>query len=268
MKHDEFNNRSKIVYQPQMPLLPPPHENQNLLDTAMQEKERLFALTSGVALILVALSRRGNFSLPALLTGAALLYRGLSGQNPIASLMPALPIEGRANANATVPHEKGVHISRSVTVDRPVEELYAFWRDPTNFPQVMKYIKSVQIIDGERAHWTLELPVGGTLEFDSETYTNVPNEVISWRSLPGSELTNAGSVRFRKAPTGRGTEVSLTIEFIPPGGPLGQAALKLFGEAPQQYILQYLREFKQIMETGEKATTEKQTSGRNGEVER
>lgn len=249
------------------PMLQPTHHT-NVLDTAMQEKERVFALTSGLALMLVALSRRGTFSLPALVTGAALLYRGLTGQNPIAPLMPALPIEGRANINATVPREKGVHISRSVTIDRPIEDLYAFWRDPTNFPQVMGYVESVQIIDGERAHWTLKLPVGGTLEFDSETYTNVPNEVISWRSLPGSELTNAGSVRFRKAPGQRGTEVTLTIEFIPPGGSLGIAALKLFGDAPQQYVLQYLREFKQMMETGEKATTEKQTSGRKGEVQR
>jgi uncharacterized membrane protein len=131
----------------------------------------------------------------------------------------------------------------------------------------MGYVESVQPLGENRTHWTIKMPVGGAkVEFDSEVYTDVPNEVISWRSLPGSQVENAGSVRFKAAPAGRGTEVHLTVEFVPPGGPIAQAALKLFGDAPNQYFAQYLREMKQMMETGEKATTEGQTSGRQEEV--
>jgi uncharacterized membrane protein len=169
--------------------------------------------------------------------------------------------------NVSVPREKGIHVVRAVTIDRPVEELYNFWHDPTNMPQIFKYVESVQITGLDRAHWKVKLPGGSTTEFDAEVYTDTPNEVISWRSLPGSDLQNAGSVRFKAAPPNRGTEVHLTLEFVPPGGAIGKAILKLFGETPQQYIGQFLREFKQIMETGEKATTEGQTSGRLDEVE-
>jgi uncharacterized membrane protein len=169
--------------------------------------------------------------------------------------------------NVSAPHEQGIHVVRSVTIDRPAEDLYNFWRDPTHMPDVFKYIESVQVTGPDRAHWTSKLPANQKAEFDVEVYTDVPNEVISWRSLPESEMSNAGSVRFRPAPGDRGTEVQLTLEFVPPGGVLGQAVLKLFGEAPAQYIGQYLRDFKQLMETGEKATTEGQTSGRQDEVE-
>jgi uncharacterized membrane protein len=169
--------------------------------------------------------------------------------------------------NVSVPREKGIHVVRAVTIDRPVADLYNFWHDPTHLPQVFSFVKSVQVTGTNRTHWTIKLPGDSTAELDVEIYTDTPNEVISWRSLPGSEMQLAGSVRFKTAPSKRGTEVHLTLEFVPPGGALGKAVLKLFGEAPQQYIGQFLREFKQIMETGEKATTRGQTSGRLDEVE-
>jgi uncharacterized membrane protein len=106
-------------------------------------------------------------------------------------------------------------------------------------PHIFKYIESVQMSGPDRAHWKVKLPGGSTTEFDVEVYTDTPNEVISWRSLPGSEIQNAGSVRFKKAPGDRGTEVHLTLEFVPPGGVIGKAITKLVGEAPQQYIRQF-----------------------------
>jgi uncharacterized membrane protein len=170
------------------------------------------------------------------------------------------------NTNVSVPHEKGIHVVRAVTIDRPIADLYDFWHDPTNLPQVFSFVESVLVTGPDRAHWTVSIPGGNITELDVEVYTDTPNEVISWRSLPGSDLQMAGSVRFKTAPGNRGTEVQLTLEFVPPGGALGKAVMNLFGEAPQQYIGQFLREFKQIMETGEKATTEGQTSGRLDEV--
>ncbi len=162
--------------------------------------------------------------------------------------------------------EKGVKITKSITIDRPVDELYAFWHDETNLPAIFGSVESVQVT-GDTKHWMVTLPGGMKTEFDLEIYTDVPNEVISWRSLEGSDLQNAGSVRFRPAPANRGTEVQLTVQFIPPAGVIGQAVVKLFGEVPQQYIGQYLREFKQQMETGEIATIDGQTSGREEKVE-
>jgi uncharacterized membrane protein len=154
--------------------------------------------------------------------------------------------------NVSVPHEKGIHVVQTVTIDRPVEELYNFWQNPTHLPEVFKYVESVQPLVDNRAHWVLKLPAGLKTEFDAEVYTDIPNEVISWRSLPGSSLQNAGSVRFRPNLTEDGTEVQLTIEVVPPGGGLGRAVLELFGAAPAQYVGQFLQDFKEVMETGEK----------------
>ena len=122
-------------------------------------------------------------------------------------------------------------------------------------PEVISYVESVQVTGDKQAHWTVKAPGGMKVEFDVEVYTDTPNEVISWRSLPDSDIQNAGSVRFRPAPADRGTEVVLTVEFVPPGGALGHALLKLLGDAPNQYVAEYLREFKQMMEAGETATT-------------
>lgn len=171
-----------------------------------------------------------------------------------------------SNAEATVPQGKGVHAEQSVTVNHPVEALYAFWRNPVNLPQVIEYVESVEIIDNDRAHWKIKLPGGMTGEFDAEVYTDVPNEVISWRSIPGSEIQNAGSVRFSAAPEGRGCEVRLSLEFVPPAGVIGKAVLGLFPHITNEYISQYLRDFKRMMETGETPTNRGQTSGREKEA--
>lgn len=158
--------------------------------------------------------------------------------------------------------EQGIKVVKSVTINRPVDMLYAFWHDPSNYPSVLTYIQSAQRTGEKTAHLKLKLPGGAESEFDLEIYTDVPNEVISWRSLEGSDIQNACSIRFKPAPGNRGTEVQLTVEFIPPSGLIGQALMKLFGEAPAQYIGQYLRDFKQVMEAGEKATIQGQPSGR------
>ncbi|MFO7321259.1 MAG: SRPBCC family protein [Chloroflexota bacterium] len=230
------------------------------------QKERILSLAGGAALTALALARRGSATIPAVIGGVALLAQGLTGNSPIYRALGINTAVRTQPRRVSVPHKQGIHVARAVTINRPADVLYNFWREPSNLPQIIDYIESVQMTGENRAHWTIRLPGGMKAEFDVEVYTDVPNEVISWRSLPDSQIQNAGSVRFRPAPAGRGTQVELTIEFVPPGGPLGQAVMKLFGDMPEQYIGQYLREFKQIMETGEKATTEGQTSGRSGEI--
>lgn len=252
------------MYNPQLKVASEPLKTHvNVGDT-----ERLLSVAGGAALTAYAIVRRNGSSIPALLAGIALLARGTSGR---CLTYDALDISTAGSASTTrapvsVPHEHGFHVTRAVTIDRPAADLYNFWHEPTNLPHVINYIDSVHVIGENQAHWTIKLPGGAKADFDVEVYTDVPNEVISWRSLPGSSIQNAGSVRFQPAPADRGTQVTLTLEFVPPGGALGQAVLKLFGEAPAQYIGQYLREFKQVMETGEKPTNDGQSSGRKSEA--
>jgi uncharacterized membrane protein len=176
-------------------------------------------------------------------------------------------LETRQSENVSVPHEQGVHLVRAITIDRPVSELFKHLSDLSKFPELFETLESIQATGPNRAHITLKLPRDMKLEFDAEIYTYEPNEVISWRSLPESEFKNAGSFRFKPAPMNRGTELQLTVEFVPPGGTIGKAFTEYFHEAPEQYIGQFLRELKQLAETGEKATTEGQSSGRKEEKE-
>lgn len=231
--------------------------------------ERNLSLLGGAALTVLAVSRRGGWSIPALAAGVVLLYRGFTGSDPF---YKALGIDTAVKATdsgvVSVPHNQGIHITRAVSINRSIEDLYGFWRDPHNLTRVINYIETIEPRGEGRYHWTLKLPGNIGVGVEVESVNEVPNEVIAWRSIEGSPLQTAGSVRFKQAPIDRGVEVHLTVEFVPPGGPIGQAVMKLFGEAPQQVVGQMLREFKQVMETGETPTNDGQPSGREKETGR
>ena len=117
----------------------------------------------------------------------------------------------------------------------------------------MSHLKEVRVLDEKRSHWVACGPAGYTVEWDAEIINDEPNALIAWRSLEGSDVDHAGSVRFVPAPGGagdRGTEVKVVMDYIPPAGRLGALIAKLFGEEPQQQIQEDLRKFKRIMETG------------------
>ena len=132
----------------------------------------------------------------------------------------------------------------------------------------MEHLKSVQTIGPNRWHWIAKGPKDIDIEWDAEVIVDRPNELIAWRSLEGADVDNAGSVRFERAPGGRGTIVRVKIEYRPPGGALGTAVAMLFGETPEKQVPMDLRRFKQLMETGEIPTTEGQPAGRPASTSR
>ena len=144
-----------------------------------------------------------------------------------------------------------IRTKRSITISRPVEEVYAFWRDFENLPKFMRHLVSVIETGNGRSHWVAKAPAGESVEWDAETTEDRPNELIAWRSLPGSRVYNAGEVRFVRAPGDRGTEVRVVIEYDPPFGKLGSKVAMLWREEPGQQVADDLRHFKQVMETGE-----------------
>ncbi len=148
--------------------------------------------------------------------------------------------------------DKGIiHTRRAITVGRPVEAVYNFWHNFENLPQFMRHLESVTVTGERRSHWKAKAPAGASVEWDAETTDDRPNELIAWRSVEGSDVYNAGTVRFREAPGGRGTEVRVDIEYDPPFGKLGSKVAMLWREEPGQQVQDDLRHFKQVMETGE-----------------
>ena len=153
--------------------------------------------------------------------------------------------------NTEKAHEGIIRTKRSVTVRKPVEEVYAYWRNFENLPRFMRHLESVRVTGDRTSHWVALAPAGRTVEWDAEIVEDRPNELISWRSLPDADVSNRGTVEFRAAPGGRGTELRVTLEYDPPGGKLGSKIAMLWREEPGQQVHDDLRHFKQVMETGE-----------------
>lgn len=156
--------------------------------------------------------------------------------------------------------ERGWHeaalVGRTVTINRPREELYAFWRDFRNLAAFMENVESVTVGDDRIAHWVVKAPAGQTVEWDSMITEDVPGELIAWESVEGADIKNTGRIEFRDGRPGRGAEVTATIVYDPPGGDLGKLIAKLFQKEPKIQARRELRRFKQLMETGEISTAE------------
>jgi uncharacterized membrane protein len=224
--------------------------------------ERLVSLVSGGALAVLGLTRRNVPGLAMSAVAGELLYRGITGHCPVYEALGINTAITGWSDMVSVPHGQGMKIKKSATINRSPEELYAFWRNFENLPRFMEHLESVRVLDDKRSHWVAKGPAGITVEWDAEIINEVPNEVIGWRSLENSQVDNAGSVRFERAPGNRGTVVEVTLNYAPPAGKVGAAIAKLLGEDPEQQISEDLQRFKQLMEAGEIPTTEGQPSGR------
>lgn len=160
------------------------------------------------------------------------------------------------------PNDRRIRVEKHITVQRPAAELYSFWRKLENLPKVMSHLETVTELDERRSHWTAKAPAGLSVSWEAEITEDLPNQAIAWRALEGSDIENAGSVFFNELPYDRGTEIKVVLAYEPPLGKLGAAVARLMGEEPAAQLQDDLRRFKQLMETGEIATTRGQTSGR------
>jgi uncharacterized membrane protein len=224
--------------------------------------ERLASLTAGAALAAYGLFRaqRGRLSLAAL--GAGLVYRGLSGH---CGMYQKLGVDtaaddgnrggllGRAQrSGATViPARQGEKVEKAVTIQKPAKELYSFWREVENLPKVMKHLRRVEAVDRNRSHWVADGALGREVEWDAEISDDRENEMIAWRSLPGSAVDTAGSVHFKELPHDRGTQVTVSLKYNPPAGKVGAWLATLTGDGLATKLAEDLRNFKRTMEAGE-----------------
>ncbi|NMO88331.1 SRPBCC family protein [Actinomycetospora sp. TBRC 11914] len=151
----------------------------------------------------------------------------------------------------------------AITVNRPRAEAYRHWRDLERLPEFMAHLRSVRTDPTGRSHWEATGPAGSTVRWDAEIVEDREDEVISWRSVEGADVANTGSVRFRDAAGGRGTEVVVDLRYRPPGGKAGAVVAKLLGEEPNQQLRDDLRRFKQVLEIGEIVRSEGSPTGQS-----
>jgi len=144
-------------------------------------------------------------------------------------------------------------IGRSVTINRPRAELFAYWRDFANLPSFMENVERIDTLSPARSHWVVRAPAGRTVEWDATITEEREGEFIAWASEEGADVPNSGTIAFRDAGD-RGTIVTVTIVYDPPFGIIGKVIAKLFQREPAIQARRDLRRFKQLMETGEVAT--------------
>lgn len=218
------------------------------LPVNISRMEQIISTGGGIALGLAGLSRG---RLPGLLLaafGGGLLYRGLTGH---CHLYDALGIDSAEHPDATaLPAQQGEHVEKAIAINRPPEELFAFWREVTNLPLVMRHVKHVEVVSPDRSRWTAEGLFGRELHWEGEIFNERENEFIAWRSLPGGDVETAGSVHFKPLGHDRGTEVRISIKYNPPGGKLGAMVATLGGRGLKQEIAEDLRNLKRRFETG------------------
>ena len=167
--------------------------------------------------------------------------------------------DAAAQVAAEQPEAEGSSVAgRAVTINRPAAEVYAFYRDLTNAPLYMDEVERVDTSDPRRPHWVAKAPGGKTVEWDAEITEETPEQVLAWRSVD-TDHANAGRATFQ-AVEGRGTVVTLTLSYDPPGGAIGKLAAKLFQRDPAIQARRNLRRLKQLLETGEIATGARNTA--------
>jgi uncharacterized membrane protein len=227
-------------------------ENLRREQRSMSTPARVASGLAGAALLALSLRRKRLRSV-LIPVATGLLTRAVSGK-------PALKLDkltkgsaGRSTSPvASIRRGEGIKVEHSVIINRPVVEVYRFWRNFENLPRFMDHLESVTVLDENTSHWVAKGPAATTVEWDAVIHNEIDDELIAWRTRPGAEVSSAGSVHF--TPVGRGaTEVRVVLSYDPPAGRLGAAVAKLLGEDPARQIEDDLRRLKQVMDSGETA---------------
>jgi uncharacterized membrane protein len=203
------------------------------------------ALATAAALFLYGARRRSP-----LLAAAAtpFAYRGVAGHWP--AFLNGIP-RSNGDTRDALAGDRGVHVLEAIRLEKPLPEVYAYWRRLSNLPRFMTHLAEVTELSDGRSHWVAKGPAGMLVEWDAEIINEVENKVIGWRSLPGADVVTAGSVNFDTVRAGRSTQVTVHLQYDPPAGQAGAWVAKLFGREPSQTIREDLRRFKQLLEAGE-----------------
>ncbi len=221
------------------------------------DAERLASAALGALLIALGLRRRGAAGAALGALGGLAAARAATGHSRV--------YEATGVSSAPLERGAGVGIDESVTVAAPVSEVYGPWAEPVRLPRYLRFVRSVDEVAPGVTHWVVEV-AGQPLEWDAEVIEQRENEVVAWRTLPGSQVGQSGSVHFREV-AGRGTEVRLRLRFVPPAA-AGFAAARLLRRLEDRDVAEELRRFKSIVEAGEAPTTEGQPSAGPGGRER
>jgi len=199
--------------------------------------------------------------------GAGLATSGYvrGGFGGLVMTMAGVGLVARAGANeplGALAHGKGFAVDRTIRIDAPVEEVFAYWRDLAHFPRWMSHVREVRALGGDRYHWSVDGPAGAPVEWDSELTGVRENRELAWRTVEGSTVEHSGRVRF--FPDGDGARVHVELRYAPPGGVIGQAVAKAFGVDPASEIDDDLAKLGRLIASGEGRAPMPRATGSQG----
>lgn len=190
--------------------------------------------------------------------GCGLMANCLARRTPLAALLGtagfALFLRGLTNLEfrrllGTGAGRRAIDVQKTLTIAAPVEEVFTFWTNYQNFPCFMSHLCEVRDLGGGRSHWVAEGPGGMPVRWNAVLTRFIPNQVLAWRSEPGSAVAHAGVIRFeRRGPSA--TRVDIRLSYNPPAGALGHFAATLFGTDPKSAMDEDLVRLKSLLETG------------------
>lgn len=229
-----------------------------LMHRNISDWERAGSIVAGALVGSLAASKlQGRAAAAA--TAGSLVLRGLTGYCPLSA---ALGRNTRiSDTKEVLAGPRGVHVREEITINRPVDEVYGFWRQLSNLPKFMTHLEDVEELDRTRSRWTARGPAGTTVSWEARIINEIPNELIGWQSVGDADVVSAGSVHFDPTPHG-GTDLWIHLQYEPPAGKLGGWFASLFGEAPSQQIREDFRRLKAYLETGEVARAQGTAFGR------
>jgi len=214
----------------------------------VSEVERIGSVLLGGGLAAMGLQRGSLSGWLLAAVGGSLVYRGVTGHCACYEQLGINTATGRGAATA-IPAQHGVHVEHSVIIQREAEELYDAWRHFKGLPDFMTHLECVEELDERRSRWTAKGPLGTSVSWEAEIINERPGELIAWRSVEGSVVDTAGSVRFEPSGNGSSTQVTVNLKYNPPAGKLGAKIAEFLGVDPDQQIVDDLQRFKWIMET-------------------
>ncbi|GJL62527.1 MAG: hypothetical protein NPIRA04_11810 [Nitrospirales bacterium] len=247
--------RGKKSYQPHTQDMDWPEEQARTEQQELQEMKGVLSCLLGGGMFIssylpyVRRSRSGNMLAG---IGAILFFEGVKGYCSVAGVSESSPRQiadtnhlGRRKVHT----DQAIKIQQSIVVSRSAADLYQFWRNFENLPSILTHLHSVRVINEQLSHWMIEsVPGGPMIEWDAKIINEVPYNRIGWSTLQGSDIDNAGSVVFETMPDGNSTQMTVTLQYVPPAGRLGAAIINVLGQDPKKKIAEDLQHFKEQME--------------------
>ena len=221
--------------------------------------ERWGSMAAGAALALYGLTRRRGGGLAVAALGGLLFQRGATGHCHVYQALGVNTAGTGEDTRQALGGSSGTHVDETIVINRPVGELYRFWRSLENLPRFMHHLESVERVTDTLSRWRAHGPAGTSVEWNAEIINEVPDKLIGWRSIEGSDVVSAGSVNFEGS--SRGTRLRVRMQYSPPGGKVGAAVARLMGSDAATEIRDDLRRLKQMLEAGELSTNEGQPHG-------